>query len=199
MSTDWGFNFRATSGFVTDGANETPVLAEDYPHTYTINGVSVTAGWEDSVAGNTRDRSAAGDAREAGINFSAVGGTRFRVDLPAAGSWTIHFAGGDGNGAGLACDFAFKDGTTALGTTGSYPGTGFNDANNTNWSVAAWPGSETGLSVSMSSTTFRLVTTSASTNAVAYLRLAQASSPPPPDPFPGWQRTRYRYDTVYGD
>jgi hypothetical protein len=95
LSWDKGFNFRQTSGFVTDGANETYVLSGDsYPATR--NGV--TFGWEDAPSGD-RDRNSGIDRRLAGMNFvsSAAGASayRFRVDLPAAGDYAVRLAIGD--------------------------------------------------------------------------------------------------------
>lgn len=95
--TDIGINFRATAGFVTDGANETYSLAEAYP---TTRG-GATFGWTDGLGGDrTRDRNAAIDRRMAGANFTNSTGSQdrvtvFQLDLPAAGTYDIRVAVGD--------------------------------------------------------------------------------------------------------
>lgn len=94
----YGFNFRATSGFVTDGAGDSPVLGESYPTTYS-NGV--TAGFEtggDTVT--TRDRNNSYNSHIAGsIYCSDNGGDAlqqiFRIDLTTTGSYTLNLALGD--------------------------------------------------------------------------------------------------------
>src|SRR5678816_4027126 len=97
---DMGFNFRATSGFVTDGAEQTYVLTAD---TYPTTRGGFTFGWvilNDSPTAVDRDSGI--DVRLAGINYlPGYGGvgilsqSYFRVDLPTTGSYTIHLALGD--------------------------------------------------------------------------------------------------------
>jgi hypothetical protein len=99
--TDFAFDFRATLAFVTDPNYASAVLAETYPHTYT-NGLSnsITGGF---VGGNvaSRDRNASNDPRLAGINVNNSGNatgpffTKFRVDLPQTGQWSIWAAFSD--------------------------------------------------------------------------------------------------------
>src|SRR5208337_4927869 len=102
-TTDFGFDFRATLGFVTDPTYAAAVLGEAYPHTYT-NGLSntISAGFTlAAVNVNTRDRSAAGDARLAGENQNGPGNAgspsfvTFEIALPVAGAWIIQAAFGD--------------------------------------------------------------------------------------------------------
>lgn len=91
---DYGFNFRATAGFVTDGTNESANLGEGYPHTYTMtgSGATVVAGWN-SV--NLADRNAGVDRRLAGIAYaSPAAEAKFRVDT-TAGTYQIYIAFGD--------------------------------------------------------------------------------------------------------
>lgn len=184
MSFDIGINFRATAGYVTDGPNETYCLAEAYPVTRLVGGLMVTFGWEDSISGNTRDRdNTTADRRLAGINFSTVAGTRFRIDLPASGAVSIHCAAGDGYGGGGPADWQFKDGTTLLGSLTQVPnGVQFTDATNVLRDRSVWPTDEAPLSVTFAGTVFRLAATDASVNRVAHLRVVQATSPPPPPP-----------------
>lgn len=85
-----GFNFRQSSGFVTDLGNDTYVLSGDsYPTTR--NGV--TFGWE-SVPGD-RDRNNAINAKLAGLCFDNGANTDFRVDM--TGSMKFRLAMGDAN------------------------------------------------------------------------------------------------------
>ncbi len=125
MAFDMGFNFRATAGFVTDGAESVPVLGEAYPHTYTNgNGYSVNGGWGATVG--TLDHTPSNDPRIAGINYHVNDGTAtlFTVDLssgsaPGAGTYTVDLAMGYAGGAQLQ-SFQLKDTTTVLidGTNG---------------------------------------------------------------------------------
>ena len=95
---DIGFDFRDSSGFVTDPASTTWVLGSTaYPTTRTVNGVTIVFGWESTSAVLARDRSSSTDARLAGINCGLNNGTAavFRVDLPAKGSYAIASAVGD--------------------------------------------------------------------------------------------------------
>ena len=96
-----GWNFRDTSGYVTDGANETYVRMEQdtYPITRSVGGDSVTFGWESTITGASRDRNSSNPARLAGINFlrheEAPAELVFRIDLPATGIYRIRAALGD--------------------------------------------------------------------------------------------------------
>lgn len=120
MAFDMGFNFRGTSGYVTDGAEGVPVLAEVYPHTYTNgNGDSINAGFVSGSGQGAANRSTGVDARLAGINYD--GGTDdFQVDLssgsaPGAGDYTVDLAVGDsGGGPHSGQVFWVKDNTTTL-------------------------------------------------------------------------------------
>lgn len=103
----YGFNFRATSGYVTDGSRQIFVdssAGHDYPHTYDFGGGdTVTAGWTDRGGGypQTRDRNSSVDARCAGMHYTDNGSSglirNFRIDLP--GSNTIVLAAGDHDNA----------------------------------------------------------------------------------------------------
>lgn len=109
MSWDKGFNFRGTSGFVTDTGNNTYVLNDAYPTTR--NGV--TFGWLTAVT--PLDRNAAGGERLAGINYGVS--NTFQIDLPSAGDYRLTLALGD-FGTGQICKMIFKDSSTTLATIG---------------------------------------------------------------------------------
>lgn len=94
MSLAVGFNFRATSGFVTDGANESAVLGDlFYPSSY---GNGATAGWNSLPS--TIDINNTVDRRLAGCNFTGpvAGAKTFTVDLPSTGSYILDLAYGPG-------------------------------------------------------------------------------------------------------
>lgn len=161
MGLPQGINFRATAGYVTDGGNEDNELVasgnQTYPHT-TAQGINV--GWE-TVSGlyQGRNRNAGNDRRLAGINFNTNTGTwDFRVDLPSAGTYNIRLAMGDASyAAAVACDIV--DGTTNLGTLTSGSTSAFNqfkDPTNTEYSAANWPGSNTAVSKTFSTTICRV-------------------------------------------
>ena len=115
MSWDKGFNFRGTSGFVTDGTDETYVLGDSYPTTR--NGV--TFGW--TTAGITAaDDSSALDRRLAGVNYDASVPRTFQVDLPAAADYTIDLAVGFSSSLSSAQQTIVKDTTTAVLSLGPH-------------------------------------------------------------------------------
>lgn len=152
MSWDKGFNFRATSGYVTDSANESPVLGETYPTTY---GNSAVAGWT-SGSPSTRDRDSGVDRRLAGVNFTTDG--TFQVDLPAAGTYNVSLAMGDMGNIMVDASVVVKDGATALLTIGPHGVTNgtFYDAADVNYSAANWPGSNSAASLTFSGTTMNV-------------------------------------------
>jgi hypothetical protein len=85
-----GINFRQTSGYVTDGADENAEIGTsvNYPRT-TPQGNTV--GFE-SITGSlaARDRSTSPDPRIAGLAFISAGGEfTYRIDLPAPGTYRI--------------------------------------------------------------------------------------------------------------
>ena len=164
MAYDIGFNFRATSSFVSDGANQAFVLAQNqgaYPLTSTA--FASAFGWDIPSSGmDCRDRAgASSDARTAGINFMTLGTitTRvFRIDIPSTGPSAVHWGFGDPS-AGCGGIVKLYDGDVG-GTTlitqdqGSF-GIGsahVMDATGTAYTDAAWPGSETASTVTITQT-----------------------------------------------
>lgn len=153
MSWDKGFNFRASSGYVTDGANETYVLHTD---AYPVTRNAVTFGWNTAPI-DSRDRNSANDRRLAGMNFTH-NAIDFQVDLPATGDYTIRLAMGDdaaGWGSGTQ-KCIFKDNTTTLATMGPTDVTTANwrDAVGTQYNNASWPGSNSSITGTFATTTF---------------------------------------------
>jgi hypothetical protein len=115
---DFGFNFRQTAGGVaplTDGANETYVLASDTTPT-TRNGIGPFQ-WDTNLGLDARDRLTSGDVRMAGICFvgNAAAERYFSFTLPATGDYILRAAFGDGTG-GQTQYIRFKEGTTTYKT-----------------------------------------------------------------------------------
>lgn len=121
--TTYGIDFRSTSGFVTDPANNTYSLSEAYP---TTRG-GLTFGWIVSQAGNARDRLNTNDARIAGmVFFTASNAESFRIDLPATGSYDVGCAMGDPSNAQGVQYIEIFDNTTSLVSMQSAAGTSAN-------------------------------------------------------------------------
>jgi hypothetical protein len=183
---DKGFNFRNTSGFVTDGATETYVVGDTYPVTRN----SVTFGWTNSGNLEVRDRNAAVDARFAGLNrftdFGLVAIT-FRVDLPAAGTYDIRLAlGEEQNARPNAYSYKILDNASTLTTISGVSLTSsaatFRDAANGGpYSIANWPGSNTAYSGVFATTTLILQVEAAGTTGgsvevpVAHMRIVRTA------------------------
>lgn len=184
VSFNAGFDFRGTSGFVTDPPNTTWVLADAYPTTRSIGGTNVTFGWESgalscSDAVSAVDRSAAVDARLAGINYDSAGGTAcsvFRVDLPSSGTYNVSLAQGD-EAAFFTLSGAFYDNSSLLFTVtssqSSVAACEFFDATGTlQTSCPNWVSNETPKSLTFGSTIFRWKQgNSSGVNTIAHIRI----------------------------
>jgi hypothetical protein len=181
MSFPQGCSFRATAGFVTDGANDYRILGSTYPTTTTQGNV---CGWEQTV--QTRDRSSGVDPRVAGINFilnSAGSDANFRIDLPVAGSYNIRMAIGDATNE-QNCSISLYDNTTlltAIVSAGDTVSAGrFFDATGVlRSSASVWASSNAPITQTFSSTIcrVRLVFHVASlVNAIAYFYIEAAAS-----------------------
>jgi len=170
---DVGINFRATSGYVTDGAGETYCLAAD---TYPTTRSGVTFGW--STAAAAIDRNAGVDRRFAGIGYLSASADYFQVDLPATGDYDIYFAAGDYSSSNAA-KWSLRDNATSFASTTGFTSAAdrFKDATDTEYSSAAWPGSNTKATRTFASTTFKAVTTSNDANVLAHLRIVQLAAP----------------------
>lgn len=153
-----GVDFRQSSGFVTDPTNYTSDITQgsnNYPTT-TPQGVNV--GWESGGAQiSTRDRNSSLDPRIAGLAFTFGGtGSTYRIDLPSSGSYQVGLGAGD-PAAGQIVDIDLYDTNTKLVTlsSGSISAGTVNDATNTNYSDAAWPGSQAMVTQTFSTTICR--------------------------------------------
>ncbi len=186
-----GFNFRGSLGYATDGAQETIAGGDAYPHTYTIGGDSPVGGWQTGGGGigGTRDRDNSLDRRLAGIAFDNTVGHYFQIDLPSTGSYDIHLAMGDGTSGNDAYWDLLDNATVFASFTQSPASAHFVDAAGTDYAAASWPGGETKITRTFTSTTFKLqVKTGGTTNSViAHIRIVTASS------FPGDEDEGIRY------
>lgn len=188
FGASWGFDFRATAPFVADPANTTYVGAtgagagEPYP--VTRNGIAFGYTVQ---PGNTRDRDSGLDPRLAGIHFSdSATVVRFRVDLPAPGTYTIDLALGDPGGGATQVQSTIYDNTTALAVIGPLsPSTGqFVDATGAiRTSAADWVTNHQTTSLTFTTSTF-FITLDRNLASIAHLTIA--SGPPdtiaPSDP-----------------
>ena len=162
-----GLNFRATSGFVTDGGDETYVLDPNVEGKYPITRNGVTFGYTDAIISpaQVRDRNSGIDRRLAGVHFWDISGAGsypglFRVDLPAAGQYKIGLAAGDASSSRATGFAEVRDDTTVLVTidhaSGFTSGANFRDATDVELSAANWPGSNTLATVTFATTILRL-------------------------------------------
>jgi hypothetical protein len=180
MSFDIGINFRGTSGYVADGANETYCLADAYPTTRD----GATFGWLSAVSAT--DRNNALDRRLAGINFNGAGPDDFRLDLPSTGAITIHVALGDAGASHTDNKVEIFDNVTSKFAIGPHPTNGdvaIWDAADVELTAAAWPGSEAGRNETFATTTLILRCTAAANWTLMHLRVVQSVTGPADLPF----------------
>jgi len=164
MSFPQGIALRNTAGYVTDGANDwaDTSTAADYPQTSTQGN---TVGLEGGANYSNRDRNNTIDARLAGMGYTFNNTTTtVRIDLASSGSKNVRIAAGDYNYASNVLIELF-DTTTSKGVLASTATTAankFRDAVNAEYSAAAWPGSNTAVNVTFSTTIcrFQMGTTS---------------------------------------
>lgn len=181
---DAKFNFRATSGYVTDGAGETYVLGETSSQTRDGH----TFQWD--VCGDcSRDRSTGVGSRFAGVNKRANDGTQNTwtlITLPETGYYEIRAALGDAtNTASATYAYFYDDSTlidsivavTASPTTADY----YLDATGVTLANAAWDAGNTALLHNFASTTFKLVigspTNTSGETRIAHLQITKVDAP----------------------
>lgn len=170
-----GLNYRATSGFVADGTNETYVLQDGYA---TIRGGN-TFGWTDAGSVNIRDRNSGADRRIAGGNFTFSADT-FEFDLPSPGTYNIGTACGDSQSSTNVGEITFKDGSTTLLDINHATASGVYDITNTDVSVASWTSHDptTTVSQTFATSTLNIVTQAGvgSLGFIAHLYIASAGA-----------------------
>ncbi len=176
---DKGWNFRASSTFVTDGANETYVIdsgngnAEEYP--VTRNGV--TFGWGSNQIGNVRDRLDTNDRRLAGTQWGNALAV-FQVDLVGAADYIIDAAFGDPAGGATNIGAKFYDNTTVVATIANTSNSSgeFVDASGVNRTSAAnWVANHATIQKTFATTTFKLELQQA-TSGMVHLFLSQVAA-----------------------
>lgn len=177
---DVGVNFRATAGYVTDGAGQTYCTADSYP----VTRGGATFGWE--TAGiDTRDRNNAIDVRLAGINFTGAGGDSWRIDLTATGSYDIRLALGDASNAQTITCEVYDNATLKATISGTTSGAlRWFDATGVERTDVTWPTSNAAITHTFASTILRLKH-GAGTLFAAHAQVATGGSPPPPSVFAG--------------
>jgi hypothetical protein len=123
-TTSKGFNFRNTSGYVTDNGNQVGVITTTtYPTVGSIGGQIVTYGWESVSTDMGRDRIATAPyvPRLSGLaqigNGDALTEAVFRVDLPSTGLYAITIGAGDYS-FGNRAYFQIRDTSSALFSVG---------------------------------------------------------------------------------
>jgi len=170
-----------TSGYVSDGANESfegDGNASFTPPTYlrtTAQGNNV--GWESGGADiDERDMDNGIDRRLAGchISFNPTP-QNYRIDLPSAGDYTVRIAAGR-EGYTFSVNVELFDGTTSLGVLASGTGATFADATNVDRTAAAWPGSNVAVTRTFATTICRFKNASASAaGALAHVYVESAA------------------------
>lgn len=191
---DAGFDFRSTLGFVTDPSYAQFVSGSvNYPTTNTINGTSVTYGWESNIGGSPsdRDRCSSGvDPRLAGLNFVDNGGTdtaTFRIDLPASGSYVLQLAATDTGSNPQNPDIAIQDTNSTLATVnvattgggGCSTSDQVADITNTLVTAGAWASAPGTLTETFSTTILRLKLgpqSASNSNVITFFRVTQQAS-----------------------
>src|SRR5271165_2497256 len=160
-SSAWaiGFDFRASSNYVTDPMGDTYVLPTTaYPTPFD----GVNFGWTNVSLVQARNRSTQVDPRLAGTNSATSGSpATFYVDLPASGTYNLALAMGDEGyyACSVQCQIQFLDGSTVLGTLmrGSENPGYFYDAQLNNWSAAKWPSKNVDLQVAIAGTRLTMI------------------------------------------
>ena len=152
----FGFNFRASSGFVTDGPGETYVIASD---TYPTTRNGITFGWTVSGAITPTDVNSSNIPELAGyvLASNTTGVVQvFRVDLPATGKWAVRLAmNGQPSFTGNYVNL-FDN----AGNTGSYSGNSlaneFLDAVGAGFTSSTWLAGNSRIVVDFTSSIFRV-------------------------------------------
>ncbi|MGH9307698.1 MAG: hypothetical protein ACRD0I_12565 [Acidimicrobiales bacterium] len=198
MTFPQGIDFRATSGFVVDPTNYTFDLGTTVYPTTSPQGNPI--GWASIATLSARDRNAAISPSLAGIVFTPeIDASTFKIGLPSAGAYSVGIAMGDdaGSQAGQTC--RVFDGATLLATlvpiNSTSPAGEFFDATGTLYTAAAWPGSNTLVSLTFSGTvaSFTIGNTLGSGGNCTIASIFIESAAPPPVTF-GIRQSR----TIFG-
>lgn len=156
--TEKGFNFRSTSGYVSDGAGETYVLGE----TSSTTRDGATWIWS-ACADCKRDRDSGIDRRLAGFNGKTNDGTQssWTLTLSQTGTYTVCIAMGDASFDQIYQRADIYDDSTlkfSIVDTNGTTGGSFTDTTGTTYSAATFFANwtcQTG--VEFASTTFKIM------------------------------------------
>jgi hypothetical protein len=158
------FNFRATSGFVSDAGDETYVISTDDVSQSNLSELYPTVrnghtfGWDSQTGMGTRNRDAT-NGHLAGIHQTSGVIRTFRYDLPSAGSKRIRLALGDfeASQGPMQCDF-FDDTTLLFSVTGSTSGADrYLDASGVERTgLAGWDANNVAVQATFTTTIFKM-------------------------------------------
>lgn len=175
MTWDKGWNFRGSAGYVTDGTDETYVIASD-----TSPQTRIGATFQLDIApGGAIDYNSGIDRRLAGWHEqgSGSGTSTLIVTLPAAGSWLIRLAVGC-NGFTNDANIIVKDDTSTLFSIAhnNINADTFYDATDVaRTSAALWVANNASRTETFATTTFKLlnIATNNRSAVIAHLFLSQ--------------------------
>jgi len=186
LSSVWqqGFDFRGSSGFVTDPVGDTYVILTTI---YPTMGDLTTYGWYYGATFSALDRNNTFDPRLAGINSTTNGQpANFYVDLPSPGTYNLSLAMGDAGyqACFTLCQITFYDGNNLLWTVnGSAVNEGyFYDMQGNSWSAAQWPANNVSQQMTLAGTQLTVQIGmnqyNGNTTPIAYLGVTQVSTGP---------------------
>jgi len=191
MPFDFGWDWRGSSGYVTDPTYASYAIDEAYPLTFTsVDGLSINAGWTATGFAAAANRSTSVDVRLAGAIITNTFATpTFKVDLtsgsgPGAGTLTVDMAFGDQAAGYTFTTIEVLDNTTSrLGPySGATSANTYFDASGTVRSpgTSSWDLVRVTQDVSFASgfAIFKFGTTNQV--ALAHFRLTLAAGGPPP-------------------
>lgn len=183
--TTKGFNFRDSVGFVTDGTNQKYSDDDDaYPNSDSIGGDSVVSGWLSLTNIFAADRDTGIDVRLAGLEYVGGGAATYeswQCDLPAAGNYKVRLALGDAGFAQANSRVAIWDSTVSQllnRTEGTSVAGHFVDAAGVDYAAAAWPGSNSQVTLTFTTSTFIMrvyANSGALVSTVAHLEIEQVA------------------------
>lgn len=172
-----GFDFRATSGFVTDVPPNQFWSTALFP---TVTAQGNNAGWDNGTGISGRDRNSGNNPSIAGIILAAASVQRtFKVTLPAPGVYKIRLAIGDASNALTGQFCQIFDNTTLLATpvpaNTTIAANSFKDATGTTLTAANWPSMNTAASLTFATTSLIIQMGSGAGNdwSIAYLGVSQ--------------------------
>ncbi|HEY6804939.1 MAG TPA: hypothetical protein VI306_15295 [Pyrinomonadaceae bacterium] len=168
-----GFNFRSSSGYVTDGTDETYVRAVDTFPTTRVQ----TFGWV-STSPSDADRSSGVDRRFAGVNYTQPTEDRtFQLTLPEAGVYAVRLALGDQSASGHVYAEVYDNTTLLFTVADATTSTAvFADSTNAQHALVDWAANNTARVETFASTTFKLkvgLSTQSNYYTIAHLRVTR--------------------------